>query len=263
MKKLLGFLLVFTMGLVVSATVMAEEVTIVGTGSGMAILKTVGDAFSLENPGVTVVVPKSIGSGGGIKAVGNDKNAMGRVARKIKDKEKHYGLSYVAIAKMPIVFYINKNVGIENLNPQQVCDIYSGKVTNWQDVGGANAKIRVIRREDGDSSLSVLLKTLPGFKDINLTSRSKTTYNDQETCKLTEDTKNAIAFGTYGNARNYNVDILNINGKVPTGADYPYVGTLALIFKEKNNTGNIKKFVEFASSQNAHDAIREAGGLPY
>lgn len=95
---------------------MAEVITIVGTGSGSTILKATGAAFSQANPGNSVEVPKSIGSGGGVKAVGSDKAAIGRVARGIKDKEKHYGLTYLPFAKMPIVFMVNKSVGVKSLS---------------------------------------------------------------------------------------------------------------------------------------------------
>ena len=262
MKRILSLIAVLTSILVLSGSAMGETITIVGTGSGMEVLKVVGDAFSQNNPDVTIEVPKSIGSGGGIKAVGNDENKIGRIARKIKEKEKNYGLSYVPFTKMPIVFFVNRNAGVKDLSPQQVCDIYSGKTTNWKDVGGKDGKIRVIRREDGDSSLSVLLDSFPGFKDIELTKRSKTTLNDAETCKTCEGTENAIAFGTFINAKQYNVDIVTIGGKTPADSDYPYFGTLALIFKDANKIGNIKKFVEFATSAAAHDLIRQTGGLP-
>lgn len=56
--------------------------------------------------------------------------------------------------------------------------------------------------------------------------------------------------------------MLTIDGKGPTDSDYPYVGTLALIFKEKSKTGAIAKFVEFATSPAPHNAIKGAGGLP-
>ncbi|BBO69020.1 phosphate ABC transporter substrate-binding protein [Desulfosarcina alkanivorans] len=262
MKKSITSVALSVMCLFLCGPVMADEITIVGTGSGSSVLKAIGDAFSQRCPGVTVAVPKSIGSGGGIKAVGSDKNVIGRVARGIKDKEKSYGLSYMPYAKNPIIFFTNKSVGIDNLTARQVCEIYSGKITNWKDVGGRDARIRVIRREDGDSSLGVLLKSFPGFSEITLTPRSKTTLSDPSTCELAESKADAIAFGTYANARNYNVDILTIDGKAPTEMDYPYAGTLALIFKEKNKTGSVKKFVEFSTSSASHAAIRQAGALP-
>ncbi len=86
----------------------AEELVIVGTGSGPPILKAIGEAFNQENPDIKIVVPRSIGSGGGIKEVGNDDYLLGRVARKIKDSEKHFGLSYTPVARVPIVFMLTE-----------------------------------------------------------------------------------------------------------------------------------------------------------
>lgn len=241
---------------------LAEEITIVGTGSGTAILKAIGEAFSQQNPGITITVPKSIGSGGGIKAIGRDEYLLGRVARGIKEKEKPYGLTYVSYAKMPIVFFVNKGVNIKNLSTQQVLDIYSGKITNWKDVGGNDARIRVVTREEDDSSLGVLLELFPGFKDITITSKAKTTFSDPETEETVLKTTNVIAYGSYPNVKIIDVHALNIEGKSAADSDYPYVGTLGLIYKEENYTGNIKKFVEFATSEAAHEAITEAGGIP-
>lgn len=263
MKKSTWVIFTAAMCLLFSGQAMAEKLTIVGTGSGSSVLIAVGKAFSTIHSDVSVNVPKSIGSGGGIKAVGTDKNVIGRVARAIKDKEKHFGLTYLPYAKNPIIFFVNKSVNVSNLSPRQVCDIYSGKITNWKAVGGADKKIRVIRREDGDSSLGVLLKAFPGFADITLTAKSKTTYSDPDTCRLASVKPDTIAFGTYANARNYNLNILTIQNKAGTDADYPYVGTLALIYKEKNKTGNVRKFLAFATSGQAHDAIKSAGAIPF
>ena len=243
--------------------VMGEEISIVGTGDGAVVLGAIANAFTQKNPGVTLLIPKSIGSGGGIKSVGQDKNIIGRVARAIKDKEKHYGLRYVPFARVPTVFFVNKSVGITDLTTGQVCDIYSGRVTNWKEVGGQDARIRIVRREDGDSSLKVLLKSFPGFKDMSITPRSKTTYSTPENTSLVENRADTIGFGPYDVTKNARVNILTINGKKATDPDYPSAGTLALIFKEKNYRGNIKKFVEFTTSAGAHDVIKGAGGMPF
>ncbi len=262
MKKFFFMTVMIITGLIFSSIAFAEEITIVGTGSGMSILEAIGKEFTRQNPDIKIHVPKSIGSGGGIKSVGNDLNKIGRVARGIKEKEKHYGLTQVPIVKMPIVFFINKNIGVKDLSARQICDIYSAKITNWKDVGGKDSRIKVIRREDGDSSLKVLQGSFPGFKDITITDKSKTTYSDQETLESVEKIGSSISFGTFGNARGYNVDILKIDGKAPDKADYPYNGILSLIYKEQNNKGNIRKFVMFAQSDKAHSAIKDAGGMP-
>jgi phosphate transport system substrate-binding protein len=244
-----------------SIPVLAEEITIVGTGAGAEVIENLGKAFAKTSPGVTVAVPKSIGSGGGIKEVGTDKAPMGRVGRGIQDNEKSYGLTYLPVAKLPIVIMTHKGVGVKNLTPQQVCDIFSGKITNWKEVGGKEGNIRVVRREDGDSSLAVLQTSLPGFKAIQITSRSKTTLTDPETIELVAKTAGVISWGTYANTKVADVTTVTIGGKSPASADYPYIGDLALVFKEKNKTGTIAKFLEFVKSSAAHDAIKGAGGL--
>ena len=123
--------------------------------------------------------------------------------------------------------------------------------------------IWVVRREEGDSSLEVLVKSFPGFKDITITSKSKMALNDQEALEAVQRKEGSIGFGSFDNTKNTEVTTLTIDGKAPTDAAYPYYGTLALIFKEKNKAGNIAKFADFVTSKAAQAVIKEVGGLPY
>lgn len=248
--------------ILLSGIASAEEVTIVGTGSGTIILQALADAFMLEHPDVTITIPESIGSGGGVKAVGRDEYLLGRVARGIKEKEQPYGLTYFEYASMPIIFYVNNSVTVQDLSTQQILDIYSGAVNNWQDVGGRDTRMRVVTREEGDSSLSVLQKLFPGFKDLSITSKAKTTFSDPETEEIVLNTKNTIAYGSYPNIKVIDVKILSIDGKTPDAADYPYVGPLGLIYKEANYSGTIKDFIDFVSSEAGREAISQTGGIP-
>ena len=108
----------------------------------------------------------------------------------------------------------------------------------------------------------MLLKTFPGFKNISITNKSKTVFSTPENIKIVEEKKDTIGFGPYDVAKAANVNIFSIDGKKPIEAGYPSAGTLALIFKQKNYTGNLKKFVKFATSNSAHDAIENDGGIP-
>jgi phosphate transport system substrate-binding protein len=247
----------------VSHAGVSGELAIVGTGSGSSILKAIGKAFNKQNPEISITVPKSIGSGGGIKAVGNDEYILGRVARDIKGKEKRYGLKRVPFAKMPIVIYVNNSVPMSDITPEQACRIYDGTTRKWEEISKGKGKIRVIRREDGDSSLLILLRSLPGFKDITLTPRSKTTFSDPSTLAVCTSEKNSIAFGTWSDVNKATgVRALKLGRMHPTDPKYPCTGILSLIYKEKNYTGNLKKYIEFISSPAAKKAIAEAGGLP-
>ena len=241
----------------------SEELVIVGTGSGMSLLEAVGQAFNKQHPEISVIVPDSIGSGGGIKSVGEDRYKLGRVARNIQEKEKNYGLIQIPFAKVPIVFYVNADVTVTEITSEQACRIYDGTFHRWEEVGGMEGKIRVIIREIGDSSLLVLNETLPCFRDIELTPRSKTTYSDQETILECMKQAGAIAFGCWVDIKDIrDLHVLAVDGMHPENPKYPYTGILDLVYKQKNYNGALKKFVEFISTDVARKAIVKSGGIP-
>lgn len=235
----------------------AEDITIVGTGDGVSALKGIAEAFT-ASAGVNVAIPDSIGSGGGIKAVAGDQAKIARVARKLKEKEA--GLTYTPFAKMPVVFFVHASVAVDSLSVQQINDIYAGKITDWKAVGGGDQKIRVVRREDGDSSLDALKETLPGFKDVAITEQSKTALKTGEMVDLIKEKADTIGFGPADVAIAKGLKIVKIDGKLPADPGYPCFTTVAFVYKEANNTGDIKKFVEFATSPAAQEPIAKAGG---
>ena len=244
------------------APLLAETLNIPGTGDGTAVLRALGAAFTIQNPGIKIEVPKSIGSGGGVKAAGKGEALLARVARGIKTKEQKYGLSYQAYAKVPAVFFTTRDLPIEYLSAQQICDIYSGKINNWKQIGGPDTEIHVIRREDGDSTLSVLTKSFPGFNKIKITETALIAHKTPEIFSLMKKQKNAIGFGPYDVAKNSDVQIIKIDGRDPTFTGYPSVTTLGFVFQEKNLTPPARKFLEFTTSTAANLPIIAAGGIP-
>lgn len=261
MKRLITGLLVFFSSITISTMAMAEDIKIVGTGDGVVVLKSIGEAFTKAS-GVKVDVPDSIGSGGGIKAVGADEAKIARVARKLKDKEAPLGLTYTPFATIPTVFCVNSSVSVDTLTAKQATDIYTGAITNWKEVGGNDEPIRVVRREEDDSTLANLKASFPGFKDIVITDKSKTANSVPEMVEIVAGKAGTIAFAALDVALANNFKVLRIDGKAPTDPGYPTVGTMAFVYKEANNTGSIKQLIEFATSSAAHDAITSKGGIP-
>ncbi|WP_035239530.1 PstS family phosphate ABC transporter substrate-binding protein [Desulfobacter vibrioformis] len=240
-----------------------EELIIVGTGAGMPVIQAVGKAFTRKNPGIRVRVPPSIGSGGAIKAVGKGEYLLGRVARDIADKEIKYGLTQTPLAKLPIIFYTNASVVLDSITPEQACAIYSGTMRTWEVLNAGTGPIRVIRREEGDSSLNVLIDRLPGFATMTPTQVAKITYTDQETVDTCAHVKNSIAYGALADVINLlSIHVVRISGIAPSDPAYPYFAPLDLVYKPENYQGSLKRFVEFLSSAGARKAIRDTGGLP-
>lgn len=260
-KTRIRVLLLVMAGLFFPFNASAEDISIPGTGDGTAVLKSIAASFS-KHTGISVDIPQSIGSSAGIKAAGMGMTPMARVARNIKDEEKHYGLAYMPVFTVPTVFFVHHGVPVDNLSEQQVLDIYSGKITDWKQVGGGEATIAVIRREDDDSCLDNLKKMFPGFKDITLTANAVTAPTTPLTVNTIRHKENSIAWGPYDVALANNLKVLKINGKHPADDDYPYFNTIGLVFKEENFSGPCRDFLEFVLSPATHEAIHHAGGTP-
>ena len=75
-------------------------------------------------------------------------------------QRRGFKLESVPVAIDGVVFYVNKSLGIKSLSIEEVRDIYTGKITNWQEVGGSNLPIVPVSLDPQiDSILRLLMKT--------------------------------------------------------------------------------------------------------
>ena len=235
---------------------------VVGTGDGIDVLRALGKAFSAENKSVFIDIPPSIGSGGGIAAVGSGKSMLGRVARKLTDTETASGLVYKPVAILPSAVFINPNAGVNSLTTAQLANVFKGQILNWKEVGGADVRIRVVRREDADSTLIVLRASMPGWKDLAITEKSKLAMTTQEATASVREVPGAIGFGPFSKDLELGLTVAKIDGKYPTDEGYPSSATLALIYSKTTVTPEAKTFVEFCETKKAREIIARLGSVP-
>jgi len=253
---------VFATGvLLLVSTACAEEIVIPGTGDGVAILKAIGAAFTKANPQVKVVVPDSIGSSGGIKAVIADEAVVARVARELKDNEAGMGLVQKPFARIPAVFFVHPSVNLSMLSSDQVAAIYAGQVVNWKEVGGPDAPIAVVAREEKDSTLGVLRKSLPQFSDLKITEKAQTETKTPQMISRVERTPYAIGFGPYDVVSKAAVQVIGLDGFAVSMPNYPAMTTMRLVYKQEKLSGAYSRFVEFATSPAVKLPISVAGGI--
>lgn len=240
----------------------ALELVVPGTGDGMEMLKEIGAAYNAETPNVTVTIPPSTGSGGAIAAVGAERDALGRVARPLTEKERAQGLTTVPIVRIPSAFFVHPSAGVTKLTFQQLADIYAGNTQNWQELGGADLRVRVVRREEADSTLAVLRAKMPGWKTLEITPRSKLATTTQEAVETVKEVQGAIGFGPYSRSLEAGATVLKIEGKHPLDEGYPSAVTLELVYKEGRLPPEAAAFLNFARSRKAHTLMSNWGGVP-
>ena len=121
-----------------------SPVTTDGSTSMEKVIGTLGEAFT--------------GSGSGIQAVSEGRCDIGLSSRALKDDEKAT-LTETVVALDGIAMIVNPENPVSDLTVEQIADIYTGKITNWSEVGGNDAEIVLIGREAGSG-------TRDGFESI-------------------------------------------------------------------------------------------------
>lgn len=237
----------------------AADLTIPGTGDGVAVLNAIAADFN-RSTGLDVEFPKSVGSSGGIVMVGNDQAELARVARTVKDKETLFNLTYKPVFKVPTVFYISSDVTVNNLNKEQLLAIFSGRISNWRDVGGSDQMIKVFVREAGDSSYNNLKKTFSGFEEISFSSKAITAQKTPQMIAFLKFEKSAIGFGPLDVALANDLHFIKVEGISPSSSEYKYFGTIGLVYKPQTLSDVSKQFLDFVSSDAAETTIKNFGG---
>jgi phosphate transport system substrate-binding protein len=244
------------------ANAQARVMEIVGTGDGIEVLRTIGASFMEQENAVRIDVAPSIGSGGGIAAVGSGKAVLGRVARELTAAEAASGIVYKPIARLPSAFFVNPAAGVSSLTHEQLLDVYAGRVTNWRALGGADQRIRLVRREDADSTLTVLRASMPGWRDLEIAEKSKTATTTQEAVETVREVAGAIGFGPFSKPLEQGLTVLRIDGRYPTDPDYPSSVVLALIYMKSLQNSDVFEFIKFVESPKARDAVASLGSVP-
>jgi phosphate transport system substrate-binding protein len=256
------FALAATILLAGIAPACAGTLTIPGTGDGLDMLRHVATLYSEQNPDTVVLVPPSVGSGGGKTAVIQDKAVLGRIAVPLNASDEAFGLVAVPIVRVPTAFFAHPGIKVSNLTAEQAGDIFAGKIKNWSEVGGPDLRIRVVRREEADSTLQVLRATMRGWKDLIFTERSKTAVTTQEAFESVREYEGAIGFGPYSKGIDEEFTLIKVDGHHPISAEYPSYTTIRLIFKRDKLTPEGKNFVTFARSPKAGAIYASYGGIP-
>lgn len=238
----------------------AGTLNVVGTGDGIDMMRSLAAVFTADNPAILVNVPPSIGSGGAVAAVGADKEPLGRVARPLSAAESAQGLIYTPVVRIPSAIMVHPSTGVKGLTSAQLAGIYAGDITNWKEVGGADLRIKVVRREDADSTLGVLRASMPGWKDLVITPKSKTAVTTQEAYDTVRDVEGSIGFGPYSKQLEPSVAVLAIDGKRISDRDYPSAVTLAFIHKTATLTPDAKAFLDFVRTDKARHVLSNMGG---
>lgn len=122
-----------------------------GSTSMEKVIGALGESFMGANKGITVTYNPT-GSGSGIQAVSEGRCDIGLSSRALKDEEKASGLKETVVALDGIAIIVSPENPVSDLDVETIAKIYTGEITNWKDLGGADEEIAVYGREAGSGT---------------------------------------------------------------------------------------------------------------
>ena len=203
------------------------------------------------------------GSAAGITATEAGTADIGMSSRNLKDKELERELWWIEVARDGLAMIVHPDNPVKDLTFEQIHDMYAGKLLNWNQVGGNDAKIHLIAREEGSGTRSAFEELL--MKDYRITPKAIVQNSNGSVKQLVSNDKNAIGFISLGLV-NDRVMALNLNGVAAT-YDNITNGSYALyrpfLFISKSEPiGDAKRFVEFTLSDEGQEILAQRGLIP-
>lgn len=233
-----------------------------GSTSMQKVINTLGEAFMNENKGITFTYNPT-GSGSGIKAVQEGRCDIGLSSRALKAEEKEAGLKETVLAYDGIAIIVNPENPVSDLTLEQIADIYTGRITNWKDLGGNDAEIVLIGREAGSGTRDGF-ETITGTSDACQYRQELTSTGDVIT--TVAQNPNAIGYASLASIKD-TVKALSVGGIVPTedsvkDGSYAIQRPFVLVTVEGRALSECtQKFFEYITSSEAASLISAAGAV--
>ena len=166
--------------------------------------------------------------------------------------DKGVELELTPIGRESFVFIVNTNNPVDNLSMQQLKDIFTGKITNWKDVGGANRPINVLQRNKGSGSQTALEKLIGEEVKPNMFGPLGASIGFSFRFYVEELTKHG------------HIKMLELNGVYPSkenvqNESYPIVSNFYAVTRKGETNPNVQKVLDFVLSPTGQEIIDEIG----
>ena len=138
---------------------LSGKITLAGSTSMEKLANAMAEAFMEKYPNVTVA-PEFTGSGAGLESLAKGTVDIGDASRALSDDEKAGGAVENIVAIDGIAVITDSENTVSDITSEQLAQIYTGEITNWSDLGGADEQIVVIGREAGSG-------TRDAFEELN------------------------------------------------------------------------------------------------
>jgi phosphate transport system substrate-binding protein len=240
----------------------AVNLTLSGATVALTVMSAVQPAFETAQPGyhLDVSVRSGAGSNAGptIQGVADRTIDIAAISRGLNDEEQKLGLESAEVGKMGTAVFTHPGVGVASLTLDQVRGIFTGKVTNWSEVGGPTLPIVVFARSEDNASTGVMRKEI--FGDIAFAKQSQMVDKSDQLQVAVEGTPGGIGYGGWPGflVKGTTLHAVALDGVGPLDSGYPVTQPLVLCY-HPDNKDRVQPLIDWLGSEPGQAALQKFG----
>lgn len=260
---------IFFLTVTAATAVCAQTVTVAGSGGMVPLLTSLAAAYMKKNPHDNIKVSHiSLTQSGGILAAKSGAVDIGMSARSLEVRELDSTVDAYHIANVAADVAVHKNVRLTNITSQQLCDIYSGKITNWRELGGHDAHIVVLTRPEMDSTKQAFRAGIPCFGKLRETPAAISMLKSSDMLSVLQRTQDTIGIidsialdQSQGKAHPLRLDNRSSSPEEVRSGRWPVIKRYTLVIR-KNRSKGVDRFMRFIKSEEGATLIFKNKGIP-
>ena len=233
-------------------------ITVSGSTSVGPLMEKIAEKYEEENSNISIEINQT-GSSAGIKDAMDGISQIGMSSRNLKDEEaakvKATVLAYDGVAVIT-----NTGNSVKELTIGQIRDIFTGKITNWSEVGGSNAPIVVVSREAGSGTRTAFEEGV-GYSEEELVKTATISKGNGDVKTTVSTNENAIGFVSFEYLDDA-ISAININGIKPT-AENVKAGSYVLsrpflaVTNEQYVTEDAKNLIDYITGKEGQQIVKD------
>jgi phosphate transport system substrate-binding protein len=249
-----------------------EKVTIRGSNTfGEELAPKLIAEFKKDHPQVTFDTEFK-GTPYGFGALMVDKCDIAAASREVSTNElslardRDVDFNSYAIGTYSVAVILNSGSSLTSLTPQQVHDIFTGKIQNWKEVGGPEGPVHIYIRDP-------ISGTYLGFQELAMNKDSyaqhpKTFTNYEGIVQAVAQDPSGIGYASVEDAKKTGIKAVAIGGSAPTPeavqkGQYPYARVLRLYTNKAKENSPTADFIHFIQSDRGQKVMADMGFVPH
>lgn len=243
-----------------------QTITVSGSSTIAPLMTEIGRRFEAQHPGVRVDV-QSGGTSRGIQDARSGLVAIGMVSRSLNPDEQD--LIPFTIAQDGIALIVHADNPLQDIGSEQVVGLYSGRIADWSELGGAAGRVVKVHKAEGRSTLELFLKHF-GLENADV-HPDLVIGDNQQGIKSVAGNPLAIGYVSIGSAeyearQGVPIKLLALDGQAASteallAGEYPLSRELNLVLRGEPDA-NTRALLAFAQSSEVADLVDQHAFIP-